>query len=154
MLLIERIDAVREESGTMIRLMNAIIPRVNFNVVRYKYNVDYSKIPQLKEEELEVQYVRGSGPGGQSVNKTANCVVLKHLPTNLVVKCHETRSVDQNLKRAKESLINKLDILINKEDSVEAQMKRFERKKLLDNNRRKEKLKLLKENWKKRENIK
>lgn len=45
-----------------------------------------SKLPDLKEEELEEQFVRGSGPGGQATNKTSNCVVLKHIPTGLVVK--------------------------------------------------------------------
>lgn len=46
-----------------------------------KYNLDKSKVPILKETEIEEQYVRGSGPGGQSVNKTMNCVVLKHMPS-------------------------------------------------------------------------
>lgn len=32
-------------------------------------------------------YVLGSGPGGQSINTTANCVVLKHIPTGIMVKC-------------------------------------------------------------------
>lgn len=41
---------------------------------------------ELKEEELEEAFVRGSGPGGQSVNQTANCVVLKHKPSGIVVK--------------------------------------------------------------------
>jgi len=42
--------------------------------------------PPLANEELEERFVRGSGPGGQSVNKTSNCVVLKHIPTGVVVK--------------------------------------------------------------------
>lgn len=48
---------------------------------RFKHSIDYSKVPQLIETELEEQFVRGSGPGGQAVNKTANCVVLTHKPT-------------------------------------------------------------------------
>lgn len=43
--------------------------------------IDRSRVPKLIEEDLEEAFVRGSGPGGQSVNKTANCVVLKHKPT-------------------------------------------------------------------------
>lgn len=42
--------------------------------------------PELLESDLEEQFVRGSGPGGQSVNKTSNCVVLKHRPSGLTVK--------------------------------------------------------------------
>lgn len=41
---------------------------------------------ELKEDDLEEDFVRGSGPGGQAVNQTANCVVLKHTPTGIVVK--------------------------------------------------------------------
>lgn len=43
-------------------------------------------LPMLKEDELEEQFVRGSGPGGQATNKTSNCVVLKHIPSGIVVK--------------------------------------------------------------------
>lgn len=47
----------------------------------FKHTIDRSKVPVLIETDLEEQHVRGSGPGGQSVNKTSNCVVLKHVPT-------------------------------------------------------------------------
>lgn len=46
-----------------------------------KYNLDTSKVPVLNEAEIQEQYVRGHGPGGQAVNKTMNCVVLKHIPS-------------------------------------------------------------------------
>ncbi|VEN36341.1 unnamed protein product [Callosobruchus maculatus] len=80
-------------------------------------------VPRLLDKDVEETHVRGWGPGGQNVNKTANCVVLKHLPTGIVVKCHETRYLEQNRKRARANLITKLDNLINGEQSVEAQMK-------------------------------
>lgn len=43
-------------------------------------------LPVLNEDDLEEQFVRGSGPGGQATNKTSNCVVLKHIPSGVVVK--------------------------------------------------------------------
>lgn len=43
-------------------------------------------LPALNEDDLEEQFVRGSGPGGQATNKTSNCVVLKHIPSGIVVK--------------------------------------------------------------------
>lgn len=46
-------------------------------------SLDYSLVPKLVEEELEVQFVRGSGPGGQATNKTSNCVVLIHKPSGI-----------------------------------------------------------------------
>ncbi|XP_003975003.3 mitochondrial translation release factor in rescue [Takifugu rubripes] len=68
-------------------------------------------LPVLNEDDLEEQFVRGSGPGGQATNKTSNCVVLKHIPSGVVVKCHQTRSVDINRKRAREIMKEKLDVL-------------------------------------------
>lgn len=47
---------------------------------------DLLDLPALNEDELEEQFVRGSGPGGQATNKTSNCVVLRHVPSGIVVK--------------------------------------------------------------------
>lgn len=47
-------------------------------------------LPVLNEDHLEEQFVRGSGPGGQATNKTSNCVVLRHIPSGLVVKVNVT----------------------------------------------------------------
>ena len=55
--------------------------------VRMKHSEsDDFEYPALDENELEEMYVRGHGPGGQAVNKTNNCVVLKHRPTGIVIK--------------------------------------------------------------------
>ncbi|XP_076007185.1 mitochondrial translation release factor in rescue [Genypterus blacodes] len=78
---------------------------------------DLIDLPVLNEEELEEQFVRGSGPGGQATNKTSNCVVLKHIPTGIVVKCHQTRSVDINRRRARDILRVKLDVAVKGEHS-------------------------------------
>lgn len=40
----------------------------------------------MNEKDLIEDFMRGSGPGGQSVAKTNNCVQLKHIPTGIVVK--------------------------------------------------------------------
>ncbi|KAJ8415558.1 hypothetical protein AAFF_G00425380 [Aldrovandia affinis] len=78
---------------------------------------DSLELPVLSEAELEEQFVRGSGPGGQATNKTSNCVVLKHIPSGIVVKCHQTRSVDINRKRAREIMQKKLDVFNKGEES-------------------------------------
>ncbi|KAM4763538.1 probable peptide chain release factor C12orf65 homolog, mitochondrial [Corvus cornix cornix] len=72
---------------------------------------------ELTEAELEEQFVRGDGPGGQATNKTNNCVVLKHIPSGIVVKCHQTRSVEKNRKIAREILREKVDLFYKGEDS-------------------------------------
>lgn len=106
--------------------------------------LDLSKVPTLNEKELEEQFVRGDGPGGQSVAKTSNCVVLKHKVTNIVVRCHETRSLHKNRIEARRLLIAKLDELYNKEDSVDNQRKRLERVKYNKNQSKNEKLRKMK----------
>lgn len=72
-----------------------------------------STLPELLEEELDEKFVKGSGAGGQKVNKTSNKVLLLHLPTNLRVECQETRSLTQNRKIARKRLQLKLDEYIN-----------------------------------------
>jgi hypothetical protein len=64
---------------------------VNLNVsecinisVCHKHTLDYSRFPKLKEDDLDEQFIRGTGPGGQAVNKTNNCVLLVHKPTGTV----------------------------------------------------------------------
>ncbi|XP_072243074.1 mitochondrial translation release factor in rescue isoform X2 [Leuresthes tenuis] len=101
---------------------------------------DLVDFPVLIEDELEEQFVRGSGPGGQATNKTSNCVVLKHIPTGIVVKCHQTRSVDTNRKRAREIMREKLDVaykgelsevLVKKKESV---LKKDEKRRRVNEN--------------------
>ncbi|KAK4550485.1 hypothetical protein LTR36_000064 [Oleoguttula mirabilis] len=67
--------------------------------------------PRLKlvETELEESFLKGSGPGGQKINKTSSAVQLKHVPTGIVVKSQETRSRQQNRKLARLILAEKLD---------------------------------------------
>ena len=87
-------------------------------------------VPRLVEDELEERFTKGSGPGGQNVNKMSNAVFLKHLPTGLWVKCHQQRSLELNRKIARKLLITKLDNFVNGEDSVENQEKLLAREKL------------------------
>ncbi|KAI1901184.1 hypothetical protein AGOR_G00057570 [Albula goreensis] len=107
---------------------------------------DSLKLPALNEEDLEEQFVRGSGPGGQATNKTSNCVVLKHIPSGIVVKCHQTRSVETNRKRAREILQEKLDVFSKGEESEvikkrkEAEWRKQEKRRRAKENLEKKKL--------------
>jgi len=103
---------------------------------RHKSYIDKSSVPRLDPAELQEKVTLGSGPGGQAVNKTANAIFLKHLPTGLWVKCHQTRSVEMNRKIAKQLLVAKLDNFVNGDNSVENQKKVKEKVKL---DRKKEK---------------
>lgn len=110
--------------------------------------IDYSKVPKLNESELEESFVRGDGPGGQAVATTNNCVLLKHKPTKILVKCHETRSLKTNREEARRLLIARLDDHYNGEDSVGNQMKRLERVKYNKASSKSEKLRKLKMDFK------
>jgi peptide chain release factor len=67
--------------------------------------------PKILETEIEESFLKGTGPGGQKINKTSSAVQLKHIPTGIVVKSQETRSRQQNRKLARLLLAEKLDIL-------------------------------------------
>lgn len=118
-----------------------------------KDKIDYSQVPILDEKDLEEQFVRGSGPGGQATNKTNNCIVLKHKPTGIVVKCHLTRSASQNRKEARRLMVARLDDRINGENSVENQLKQLDEKKSATTSWKRKRLDEMKKQWKERENI-
>ncbi len=66
-------------------------------------------ITTLIEAELEEQFDRSSGPGGQNVNKVSTKVTLRHLPTQISVSVQDTRSQAQNRQLARERLLKALN---------------------------------------------
>jgi protein subunit release factor B len=63
----------------------------------------------IREDELDEQFVRSGGKGGQNVNKVATCVVLRHRPTGVAVKCQQERSQALNRFLARRELVRKLE---------------------------------------------
>ena len=61
------------------------------------------------EEDLLEKFVRGSGAGGQKINKTSNCVFLKHLPSGVCIKCQIDRSREMNRFLARRELCQQLE---------------------------------------------
>jgi protein subunit release factor B len=64
---------------------------------------------KIDENEITESFLKGTGPGGQKINKTSSAVQLKHLPTGLVVKVQGTRSREQNRKDARRLLAERLE---------------------------------------------
>lgn len=71
--------------------------------------VDLSAPPDLAEADLVEKFVRGSGRGGQKINKTSSCVQLKHTPSGLTVSVQASRSQARNRVLARRALARKLD---------------------------------------------
>jgi peptide chain release factor len=59
--------------------------------------------------EVEERFVRGSGPGGQKINKTSSTVWLRHRPTGIEVRCQRERSQSANRELAWAELCEKLE---------------------------------------------
>lgn len=59
--------------------------------------------------DIEETFLRGSGPGGQKINKTSSTVRLVHRPTGLEVRCQDERSQAMNRQVAMERLCAALE---------------------------------------------
>lgn len=73
--------------------------------------------PTLPDSELHHVYLKGSGPGGQKINKTNSACQLTHIPTGIVVKSQATRSRSQNHNIARRILAEKIELLEKGEGS-------------------------------------
>ncbi len=82
---------------------------------------------QLREEDLQEQFVRASGPGGQNVNKVSTAVVLKHRPTGVEVRVEKERSQKLNRILARRLLLKKLEE-IQRQRLLEKQKKRHQQR--------------------------
>jgi protein subunit release factor B len=65
----------------------------------------------ISDSQLLEKFVRGSGAGGQKINKSSNCVFLKHLPSGVCIKCQVDRSREMNRFVARRELCEQLEAI-------------------------------------------
>jgi Protein chain release factor B len=82
----------------------------------------------VRPEDVEERFVRGSGPGGQKINKTSSTVWLRHGPTGVEVRCQAERSQAANRERAWEELCEKLEARVRERRAAAQQVREAERR--------------------------
>src|SRR5476649_1944475 len=63
----------------------------------------------VRAADVDERFVRGTGPGGQKINKTSSTVWLRHRPTGIEVRCQRERSQAANRELAWSELCAKLE---------------------------------------------
>ncbi|MFC1467735.1 peptide chain release factor family protein [Verrucomicrobiota bacterium] len=79
----------------------------------------------IREEDLDERFIRGSGSGGQKINKTSSCVWLIHKPSGIEIKCQKERSQAANRFFARRDLCEKM--AEKKEGEKSARQQRVEK---------------------------
>jgi peptide chain release factor len=63
----------------------------------------------IQEQSLAEHFIRGSGKGGQKVNKTSSCVQLHHEESGAEIRCQKTRSQADNRYWARQELCEQIE---------------------------------------------
>ncbi|MBI5156185.1 peptide chain release factor-like protein [Candidatus Peregrinibacteria bacterium] len=104
----------------------------------------------VKPQDIHEQFVRGSGHGGQKMNKTSSTVLLVHLPTGTTVRVQRHREQSKNRLSAYKLLLLKLEEQIRGKQS-KRQQEIFKKRKQKQRRNRKSKEKMLRAKHKRSE---
>ena len=63
----------------------------------------------INEADIDEHFIRGSGKGGQKINKTSSCVQLIHRPSGIEIRCQQTRSQADNRYWARRELCERIE---------------------------------------------
>jgi protein subunit release factor B len=117
---------------------------MKFPVELNKRTLEKAEDLSIRPSDIEEQFIRGGGSGGQKINKTSSCVWLRHKPTDIEVKVQEHREQSRNRVAAYKLLIDKIEEKRMGAKSERAE-KRFRARKQKARRSRKAKQKMLEE---------
>ncbi|OOQ82070.1 peptidyl-tRNA hydrolase domain protein [Penicillium brasilianum] len=95
--------------NSFISAYQSILPRRSFTQTPILPAKPLPARLKINDADLTVSYLKGTGPGGQKINKTNSAVQIIHAPSGIVVKCQATRSRSQNEKIARSLLADRVE---------------------------------------------
>ena len=94
------------QSVVFSNLLSSLSSSLNTSLAPHILKRQKISIPEFY---LTESFLKGSGPGGQKINKTASAVQIKHEPTGIVVKTQASRSRTRNRQIARKILADRLE---------------------------------------------
>lgn len=90
-----------------------------FDVSPGKFEALLERIQRLRINPslIDEGFTRGSGKGGQKINKTSNCVQLHYPPLGISVRCQRERKRTINRFLALRELVDQIEMKVSPETS-------------------------------------